>query len=169
MNTKQEYWLSGKIPGIPDLLQPVAHALLQARDDVHRYAQDFPQQQLWEKPAGRASVGFHLQHITGVLDRMLTYAAGKELSEDQFLALKKEGNPESGAIVEALVAAFDRKVDDALEILKNTEVTTLTDYRGVGRKKLPSSVIGLLFHAAEHAQRHVGQLLVTASVIKERH
>lgn len=163
-----EIWLWGNIEGIPDLLQPVAHALLQAREDVQFYLQDFPQHLLWEKPAGRASVGFHLQHLTGVVDRMLTYSAGKGLSEKQFLELKKEGDPGTGENVAFLVAAFDQKVEEALEILKNTAVESLTEFRSVGRKKLPSSVIGLLFHAAEHSQRHVGQLLVTASCVKAR-
>lgn len=161
---RPEVWLRGNIPGIPDLLQPVAHALLQAREDVHSYLQDFPQHLLWEKPADRASVGFHLQHLTGVVDRMLTYAAGKGLSTP-FSELKREGDPGTGENVENHVAAFDLKVEEALRILTNTPVGSLTDFRNVGRKKLPSSVIGLLFHAAEHSQRHVGQLLVSISVL----
>lgn len=162
-----EAWLRGKIPGIPDLLQPAAHALLQAREDIHFYMQEFPEHLLWVKPSGRASVGFHLQHLTGVLDRMLTYSAGKELSQTQFSALKKEGDPGTGEGVALLVSGFEQKVNEALEIMKATPVETLSDFRSVGRKKLPSSVIGLLFHAAEHAQRHVGQLLVTVSVLQE--
>lgn len=169
VNTDQpEAWLRGNVPGIPDLLQPVAHALQQAREDVHFYILNFPQHLLWQKPAGRASVGFHLQHLTGVIDRMLTYAAGKELSETQFSALRKEGAPGPGENLVLLISAFDQKVEESMEVLKKTPVETLTEYRSVGRKKLPSSVIGLLFHAAEHSQRHVGQLLVTASVLKER-
>lgn len=162
-----EVWLRGKLPNIPDLLQPAAHALLQAREDVHKYTTDFPENLLWEKPAGRASVGFHLQHLSGVLDRMLTYAAGKELTEEQFSALKKEGNPATNENISSLVAAFDQKVEEALEIFSKTSENILTQSRTVGRKRLPSTVIGLLFHAAEHSQRHVGQLLVTASVVRD--
>lgn len=168
MKGQPEVWLRGKIEGIPDLLQPIAHALLQAREDVQVHMKDFPDDLLWEKPAGRASVGFHLQHLTGVLDRMLTYASGRELTEEQFSALKLEGDPSAGNEVSAFVAAFDKKVDHALEVLSRTEESSLTEFRSVGRKKLPSSVIGLLFHAAEHTQRHVGQLLVTASVVQNR-
>lgn len=163
-----EVWLRGKVPEIPDLLQPVAHALLQAREDVQIYMHNFPEHLLWEKPSGRASVGFHLQHLTGVVDRMLTYAAGKELSDIQFSALRNEGDAGAGERLDKLVLAFDRIVDEALEKLKNTPVDSLSDFRSVGRKKFPSSVIGLLFHAGEHAQRHVGQLLVTVSILKER-
>lgn len=166
MKGQPEFWLRGKIEGIPDLLQPVAHALLQAREDVQVYMKDFPEELLWQRPAGRASAGFHLQHLTGVLDRMLTYASGKELTEEQFAALKMEGDPSAGNNVSAFVAAFNTRVEHALQVLSSTEESSLTEFRSVGRKKLPSSVIGLLFHAAEHTQRHVGQLLVTASVVQ---
>lgn len=163
---KPEVWLRGKIPDIPDLLQPAAQALLQAREDLHEYTAGFPENLLWKKPAGRASAGFHLQHLTGVLDRMLTYAAGKPLTEKQFSALKNEGNPEKALPLETLVSAYDQKVEEALEIFRKTPADVLTQPRYVGRKKLPSTVLGLYFHAAEHSQRHIGQLLVTASVVK---
>ncbi|WP_373055537.1 DinB family protein [Zunongwangia sp. H14] len=166
ISNKPEVWLRGKIPEVPDLLQPAAHALLQSAEEVSRYTEDFPEELLWAKPAGRASVGFHLQHITGVLDRMLTYAEGKGLSDLQFEYLRQEGSASEKIGIEKLVAAFQQKVAEALEIFKNTSETILTEKRTVGRKKLPSSVIGLYFHAAEHSQRHVGQMLVTISVLK---
>lgn len=167
--SKPEIWLQGKISGIPDLLQPAAHALLQARKDVKLYVHDFPNDLLWSKPAGRASTGFHLQHLTGVLDRMLTYAAGEDLTGEQFLALKKEGKPDPKIYVKQLVKDFDLKVEEAISIIKKTSVKGLTKERVVGRKKLPSTVIGILFHAAEHSQRHVGQLLVTQSIVRQKY
>lgn len=165
-DNKPEVWLRGRLPEIPDLLQPVAHALLQASEDVHQYTREFPDSLLWETCYGRASVGFHLQHLTGVLDRMISYAMGRELSEEQFAALRNEGNSRPGLGVSALVAAFDLKIGQALDVLKTTKEEQLTASRMVGRKKLPSTVIGLLFHAAEHSSRHVGQLLVSISVLK---
>ncbi|MDT0677097.1 DinB family protein [Autumnicola musiva] len=168
MNTanKPEVWLRGKIPEVPDLLQPAAHALLQAVEDVQKYTEDFSEKKLWIRPAGRASAGFHLQHLTGVLDRMLTYAAGKELTAEQLDYLKNEGMPLDEVNVKLLVNAFQKKVEEAISIFRNIPERVLTEKRGVGRKQLPSSVIGLYFHAAEHSQRHVGQLLVTISVVK---
>ena len=83
-NKKPEVWLRGELPGISTLLQPAAHALLQSKEEVFKYTEGFPEFLLWKRPAGRASVGFHLQHITGVLDRMLTYAEEQQLSEKQF-------------------------------------------------------------------------------------
>ena len=167
MSATQEYWLSGPIPDVPALLQPAAHALLQSVREVKEYLSDFPEEQLWEKPFGRASVGFHLRHLTGVLDRLLTYAKKESLSEAQFQFLKNEGNENGAPSYKQLISEFEDKVDEALDYFKTVSETTLTDERFVGRKKLPTTVIGLLFHAAEHSQRHVGQLLVTVSVIKE--
>lgn len=161
-----EYWLRGKIEGYPDLLQPVVHSLLQSKLELKKYMVDFPDKLLWEKPAGRASVGFHLQHLTGVLDRLFTYADGVNLTQEQINYLKKEGTPDSSISSNMLIAEFDKKIEEVLGKLKNMQGSSLTEFRGVGRKQLPTSVIGLIFHAAEHTQRHIGQLLVTVSVVK---
>ena len=166
MKNQLEYWLRGKIEGVPSLLQPVAHSLMQSKEEVRNYMQGFPDQKLWEQPAGRASVGFHLQHLTGVLDRLMTYAKSEELSESQFNFLKQEGIPNQHISSEELILNFEIKVLEAIALLKITPSSSLTEFRGVGRKQMPSTVIGLLFHAAEHAQRHIGQLLVTVSVVK---
>jgi len=168
MPTTQEYWLSGPIPDVPVLLQPAAHALLQSVREVKTYLEGFPEEKLWENPFGRASVGFHLRHITGVLDRMLTYADSNTLTEEQFDFLKNEGNGNHATSSQELINSFEAKVNKALEYFKNTSESILTEERFVGRKKLPSTVTGLLFHAAEHSQRHVGQLLVTVSALKNQ-
>lgn len=159
--------MSGPVEGIPPLLQPVAHALLQAREEVHTYLEGFPDRLLWERPAGVASVGFHLQHLKGVLDRLFTYAQRQQLTEEQLSYLYAEGKPAESQTyhVQDLLQAFDEQVDKALEQLKSIDESALTDFRGVGRKQLPSTVQGLLFHAAEHTMRHVGQLLVTAKIL----
>jgi len=159
-----EVWLRGYINGIPPLLQPVAHAILQAQEEVSAEMRDFPENLLWERPGGVASVGFHLQHLAGVLDRLFTYAQGKSLNEAQRRALAAEGVPNPDIRSADLVQAFTRQVTRAVEQLRNIEEFTLTDPRGVGREQLPSTVLGLLVHAAEHTQRHVGQLLVTVRV-----
>ena len=166
MSATQEYWLSGPIPEVPPLLQPAAHALLQSVREVRHYLFDFPEDKLWEKPFGRASVGFHLKHLTGVLDRLLTYAKKESLTDAQFQYLKNEASGEDAPSSQELIVDFETKVNEALDYFKTVSETTLTDERFVGRKKLPTTVIGLLFHTAEHSQRHVGQLLVTVSILK---
>ena len=164
-----EVWVRGPIENIPSLLQPVAHALLQAREEVNELMKDFPNELLWIKPAGMASTGFHLQHLTGVLDRLFTYTNGTVLSGEQLAALKAEGDPQQttdSAIL--LVNKFNQQVDAALAELKQKDDQKLTEYRSVGRGQLPSTVMGLLFHSAEHTMRHLGQLIVTVKVVKDR-
>lgn len=157
--SSEEAWLRGPVDGVPMLLQPVAHALIQAREEVASYTKDFPEHWLWKRPAGVASVGFHLQHLCGVLDRMCTYARHEQLTPLQLEALRAEGSGSDHPA--ALVRAFGQQVEQALAQLRSTPEDHLTHPRRVGRKQLPSTVGGLLFHAAEHTQRHVGQLLVT--------
>lgn len=162
-----EVWMRGPIENIHALLQPVAFALLQAREEVAVLMEDFPEVLLWLKPAGLASPGFHLQHMAGVIDRLFTYADNRPLSDNQLQYLSREGKPEDTSDVSFdLVEKFNNQVDVALTHLKAADVNTLTDVRGVGRKKLPTTVIGLYTHAAEHIMRHTGQLLVTIKVLK---
>lgn len=161
---EKEIWLKGPVQDVPALLQPVAHALLQAREEVSGIMKDFPASLLWQKPAGVASPGFHLQHLQGVLERLFTYADSKALSDAQLETLNKEVQPNTKSVDE-LVDAFNMQVDASINYLKHVDETILTQHRVVGRKQMPSTVLGLLFHAAEHTMRHVGQLMVTAKVI----
>jgi len=163
---KAEVWLRGPLPGILPGLQPVAHALLQAHEELNELMKDFPDALLWIGPAGMASVGFHAQHMAGVLDRLFTYARGEMLSAKQLQALADEGKPKPQNITaKILVAQFNSQVELSLVQIKNTSEKELFDTRGVGRARIPSTVIGLLVHAAEHTMRHLGQLLVTVKVV----
>ena len=163
-----EVWLRGPIENIPSFLQPIAHTLLQAKEEVNELMKDFPEELLWIKPAGAASAGFHLQHLRGVLDRLFTYANERALSNEQLTALKAEGDPQQTTLtVSELVHAFNQQINSALKELQQTNEQTLTEYRSVGRVHLPSTVLGLLFHAAEHTMRHLGQLIVTVKVVRD--
>jgi uncharacterized damage-inducible protein DinB len=162
--SKPEVWLRGPLRDMPALLQPVAHALLQAREEVEAVMAGFPEERLWNRPGGVASVGFHLQHLAGVIDRLFTYARGESLNDGQLQALTSEGEPDPILQSQDLIVDFAAQVDLALRQLRSTDERTLTEYRTVGRRQLPSTVLGLLVHAAEHTQRHVGQLLVTVRV-----
>ena len=160
-----EYWLRGPIEGIPALLQPAAHALLQARKEIGGLMVDFPGALLWQTPAGVASPGFHLQHIAGVIDRLFTYARGEQLSLQQLGYLSKEGKNDEKIATHFLVNQVHCQIDDAINGLKKIYANTLTDVRLVGRKKVVSTQAGLIFHAAEHTMRHLGQLRVTVIII----
>jgi DinB superfamily len=165
--SEPEVWLRGPVPGIPPYLQPVAHSLLQCRAEVRATLDGLSREVIWLRPGNAASAGYHVRHAIGSLDRLLTYACGEQLSAEQMVILRSEGDAEAGpSSCEELERAFDEAVDTALAQLRATDETSLLDTREVGRAKLPSTVIGLLFHAAEHTQRHVGQLVTTARIIK---
>lgn len=166
MSTMPEYWLRGPVNEVPPLLQPVAHALLQAREEVILYMKDFPSTSLWATPAGMASVAFHLQHLTGVLDRLFTYAKGLPLTDAQLSYLSVEGKETDETDLDTMLRNFVQTIDNSVSGLSGFDEKQITAIRYVGRKKLPSTVIGLLFHAAEHTMRHTGQLLVTVSWLK---
>ncbi len=166
MATVPEVWLRGPLAGLSPYLQPVAHALLQAREEVNVLMKDFPESLLWQRPAGVASPGFHLQHLTGVLDRLFTYARAESISAKQFEYLQQEGKERSDISIDHLLSSFNTQVDIALDQLKTTDDQTLNEFRGVGRAQLPSTVLGLYTHAAEHTMRHLGQLLVTVRILK---
>lgn len=162
-----EVWMRGPIAGLIPLLQPVAHAILQARDEVNLIMIDFPDELIWERPNDVASIAFHLQHLSGVLDRLFTYANNKVLNEDQLKLLTLESDSTQFLTIKGLLTRFNNQVNKALTQLKNIEEKTLLEPRGVGRKQIPTNQLGLLFHAAEHTQRHVGQLLVTIKMLKK--
>ena len=165
---QMEYWLRGPVAGIIAVLQPAAHAILQARMEVRNAVKEFPEALLWQRPAGVASVAFHLQHLAGVLDRLFTYAKGEQLSPQQLKALQKEGKEDATIHLADLLQRFSDQVDKAIEQLKNTGEESVLEVRYVGRKMIPANVSGLLFHAAEHIQRHTGQLLVTARIVNNK-
>jgi uncharacterized damage-inducible protein DinB len=161
-----EAWLQGPVPGVDAWLQPAAHAFLQAREDLRRAAADLTNAQLWARPGGVASVAYHLLHAAGATDRLLTYARGEGLSDAQraLLAAEKQETPGRGA--EALLAVLEAAVEAALAQIRATPPATLLERREVGRDRLPSTVLGLVFHAAEHAQRHAGQATTTARLLR---
>ena len=164
-----EVWLRGPVPDIPPLLQPVAHSLLQCREELAAAVAGLGAEEIWARPAGAASVGFHLRHVAGSVDRLFTYARGEQLSPTQHAALVAEPHPDLAPNAgPRLLAAFEETVERALDQLRSTREDMLLEARRVGRAGLPSTVLGLLFHAAEHAQRHAGQVVTTAKLVGGR-
>ncbi len=163
-----EYWLRGPLFNILPLLQPVVHTLLQAHMEIEEMMKDFEDNLLWQMPAGVASPAFHLQHIVGVLDRLFTYADDKQLSNEQLNYLSKEGKEEKEITTQTLLQTLQTQIQKSLSYLQQTTLATLTETRYVGRNRIPSTQLGLLFHAAEHTMRHTGQLMVTVKIISEQ-
>jgi len=161
-------WLRGPVPGVDPLLVPAAHAFIQAGEDAARAAVDLTVAELWATPPGdAASIGFHLRHMAGATERLLTYARGVALTPEQFAAAKAEADPGSAPpAAAALLDSLDRAIAGALAELRATPREKILEARAVGRAALPTNVLGLLFHAAEHAQRHAGQLVTTAKLLR---
>lgn len=163
----QPAWLRGPVDGVPPLLQPVAHAFIDAEEDLQRVLPSLTAAQAWARPAGAASIAYHLRHAIGSLDRLFTYARGETLSDDQQSALAREKRIEEESPVAgtALLAEFSAALEVAREQLRVTRAEELLATRYVGRARLPSTTIGLLVHAAEHTARHVGQAVTTAKIV----
>ncbi|MGH7631982.1 MAG: DinB family protein [Gemmatimonadales bacterium] len=159
-----EAWLRGPLPDIVPPLQPVAHALVQAGEDLARVVPTLTTAELWVEPGGAAPAGYHVKHATGSLDRLVTYARGEALSAGQRATLAAEGL--GGDSADALLTRAQVAIDAALGHLRTVPAAALAEPRLVGRAQLPATVLGLLFHAAEHTTRHVGQLITTVKVVR---
>ena len=161
-----EVWLRGPLPEFAPVVQPAAHALLQAREDLERLADTVPEAHVWLRPGGAASIGFHVRHTGGALDRLLTYARGEALSDTQLRFLRGEGEAgDPPATIASVVAEAVATVDRALAQLRATPAEQVYQERRVGRAGLPSTVLGLIVHAAEHSTRHMGQAITTARIL----
>jgi uncharacterized damage-inducible protein DinB len=160
-----EVWLRGAIAGVPSALMPVAHSLMQVREELEAIVPPLSPEELWQQPGGAASIGFHLKHLAGSLDRLLTYARGESLTAVQLASLDAEARPGSEDASHLLHAAAIQ-IDRALAQTIATPVSRLDEPCRVGRAHLPSTVRGLLYHAAEHAQRHAGQIATTIRVVR---
>ena len=162
---ENEAWLNGTLTGFAPHLMPAAHALTQAAKDLNKVALDLNNQQLLARPNSAPSIAFHLRHIAGSIDRLLTYARAEQLTDRQFAELKAETALDSDESARELTEKAVRKIAEVLDALKNTPPEILFEARFVGRKKLPTNVFGLLFHIAEHTARHVGQITTTAQIV----
>jgi hypothetical protein len=161
---KPEVWMRGPIEGVDPYLQPVVHSLLQVKEDLEALLPAITSQMLWARPGGAASLAFHLDHIGGATDRLLTYARGETLSPEQFVFLKGEGANEHRSLDDIAARAF-AAIDRAIAQVRMTTSEMLLAPQKLGRAQLPTTTFGLLVHAAEHALRHIGQATTMVKVL----
>jgi uncharacterized damage-inducible protein DinB len=158
-----EPWLRGTLTDVDALKRQVLHALELAVEDVERWCSGLSDPEMNARPFGVAPVAFHLRHIARSLDRLLTYAEGRQLSPEQMELLRSELDP--GAVAEVVLAEVAARLDEAMARVRAISTSSYEEPRGVGRARLPSTVGGLLIHCAEHTQRHVGQAVTTAKIV----
>ena len=158
--------MRGPLPGVHPLLSPILFSFQQAQEDLKLHAAGLTPDQVWARPFDLVSLGFHLRHIAGSIDRLTAYLERRELSSEQLLRLSQEAQP--GTDCATLLKEFDNSIARATQVILAVDVSALTDWRGVGRKQLPTTVIGLLVHIAEHTQRHVGQAIAAAQLVRSQ-
>lgn len=159
-----EPWLRGTHTEVPAVGRAVLHALDLALDDLAKWTEGLTDAEVLSQPFTLPSVAFHLRHIARSVDRILTYAEGDQLTTEQLAALKAEQSGEES--LSALLAEVEASFSNAAERIRVLATADFDSFRGVGRKQLPTSIGGALIHVADHTQRHVGQVVTTAKVLK---
>jgi len=161
----QEPWLRGTDLGVDAFIAPTLFAFEQAREDLAHWTEGLTDEQMWARPHGIAPLGFQIRHIAGSVERLTTYLQGDQLSDAQVQAARDEQNPGDLSRA-ALFELLDRAMSASEGVLRALDPARLADKREVGRKKLPTTVAGLLVHIAEHTARHVGEAIITAKVVR---
>ena len=159
-----EPWLRGTHTDVPAAGRSVLHALELALDDLTKWTVGLTDAEIHSQPLGLPSVAFLLRHIAGSVDRILTYAEGNQLSQEQLAVLKSEQSGEE--TLAELLAGVEVAFNDAADRVRVLATADLDTSRTVGRKQLPTSIGGAMIHVADHTQRHVGQVVTTAKVLR---
>jgi len=164
VTNQPEPWLRGTRTDVPAVVRGVLHALDLAREEVLRACEGLTIEELHAAPLGLTPLAYHLRHIPRSLDRLLSYAEGAALTEEQLGLLHSENEP--GAEREELIGGFLAGLEAAEPRIRRYAGADLEAARGVGRKALPTTVGGLLVHLADQTQRHTGQAITTAKVLR---
>ena len=163
--SQPEPWLRGPLPNVHPLVMPVFFSFAQVREDLARHTAGLSREQIWQK-AGNASLGFHLKHLAGSVHRLTTYLVGGQLGEEQLRSLQSEAEGREEA--QELLQMVNEALAASEERLRTISPDDLYQRRTVGRKELPTSVLGLLVHLAEHTQRHLGQAITLAQIARQK-
>jgi uncharacterized damage-inducible protein DinB len=165
MNTDKlpEPWLRGTLTDVQPVQRAVLHALQLGQEDIEKWCAGLSDAELNARPGGVEPIAFHIRHVARSVDRLLTYAEGRELNGEQMGALRTELEPTATRtkLFDELSIAMQR----AAERIQAFSAEQMDEPRSVGRKKLPTTVAGLLVHVADHTQRHTGQVVTTAKVV----
>ena len=158
-----EPWLRGTLQELPAVQRAVVHALELAGEDLERWCGNLSDEQINATPCGLPSLAFHLRHIARSLDRLLSYAEGRSLTDEQLASLKTEIDP--GVRRDLLFDELRSALARSMNRVRAFDTAALEQSRAVGKKRLPATVAGLLVHIADHTQRHVGQAITTARIL----
>jgi hypothetical protein len=127
-----EPWLRGTLTDVSPVLRAVLHALELAREDIEHWCGKLTDEQLNASPSGVAPIAFHVRHIARSGDRLLTYAEGSQLNEEQIAAMKAE--LDGGATWDLLFAEFQSALVKSGTRIRAFDPATLDEPRKVGKK-----------------------------------
>ena len=162
-NLNPEPWLRETLTDVPAVPRAVLHALELAEEDLKKWCGELTDAELDARPSGLPSVAFHIRHIARSLDRLLTYAEGHALTETQLAALQTEleARASRDQLFQELSDAFSRSAHR----IRALAPSRFDEPRTVGKRRLPTTLGGLVVHVADHTQRHVGQAVTTAKAV----
>jgi uncharacterized damage-inducible protein DinB len=160
---RPEPWLRETLTDVPPIARAVLHSLEHAKEDLTKWCGGLTDEQLSRSVDGIAPVAFQLRHVARSVDRLLTYAEGGALSDEQMRALQTEMDRDARR--EELFAELTSALTRGAERVRALADGDLAQERFIGRKRIETTLGGLLVHTAEHTQRHVGQAIVIAKVV----
>ena len=164
--SQPEPWLRGAIPGVDPLLLPVFFSFTQVREDLALHTAGLSPECVWRQVGSLPPLGFQLRHMAGSVDRLTSYLMEEQLSPEQIAYMKQEASPGPGS--DELLPVVDAALTNAEARMATIDPATIHEPRYIGRKRLPTTVLGLLVHIAEHTQRHLGQAITTAKLVREK-
>lgn len=164
MNDLPEAWMRGSIPGVHPVISHLLRASEQIREDVDAALRELSATEIWSNPHGATSPGFHAKHLAGSTMRLLTYLAGRQLTEQQLAAISREGKGQESAV--ELMALVSSALDCYDEAVRNLSPDDFSAPREIGRKRHPVTAISIAIHIIEHGQRHVGGLIAAAKLVR---
>jgi hypothetical protein len=144
---------------------PVLFSFTQVREELALHTVGLSAADVWRRVGSLPPLGFQLRHIAGSVDRLTTYLMGEQISPEQLAYLKQEGDP--GPDLDELLATVDAALTQAEVQMATIDPATIHEARYIGRKRMPTTVLGLLVHIAEHTQRHLGQAITTAKLVRD--
>lgn len=162
-NQTEEPWMSGTLADLHPVVAALLYSFRHARLDLGAWTKELSTEELSLSLLGLAPVSFHIRHIAGSVDRLLTYARREQLSALQIAAIGDEAQP--GLSREEMLKLLDDSFGQAETVVRGLDSASLCKIREIGRKRIPVPLGTLLVHIAEHTQRHVGEAIITVKAV----
>jgi hypothetical protein len=162
---RPEAWMRGIVADVDPVIGHLIRATEQILEDTAAAIADLTPAQIWAKPHGMTSVGFHVKHLAGSTERLSAYLAGGQLTPEQLAAIDTEG---AGAETAAELLAFvDLTLERYRELVRSLSPKDFGAIREIGRKRYQTTTISVAIHTVEHAQRHVGGMIAAAKLVRD--